>query len=343
MSLFSKALIISAVALIGVSYAAAPPPRWDSPLILDDFDDIYGDAINRTCLGAVKSYSVSGTFTKGSYGYWYVYSGNTGEVFNGDGGELSSSNIKTAFDEDLQCMHVKFDADPTETGAYAAIAANLFLETDYVDLSKMTSFTVKVKGSGDIRFFFKSKFFQTNKAKYSWGEVGFPVTLTAAWKTLTVLVKDIEAAEFSDAYDDGVDWNDCKDAISAFVIELAGDPTDDNTKKATEFWVDSIVFDGMTYLDVMEPYDSLTSVKVSRANLPQSAFCISNNQISYSNAASGDVNFSIVDLNGTVVSRITGISSVGTHSVALPKLSAGSYIVRMNGRNSSTRQFQILR
>lgn len=337
MSLFSKALVLVAAALLSVSLAANPP-QWDSELIFDDFNDVYGDPINRTCLGAIKSFSASGSYTKGNYGYWYSYSGSTGEVLNLDDEPITSSNIKTAFDKDLQCLHAKFNADPIEEGAYAAIGANLFLETDYVDMSKMTGLVFTAKGSGNIRIVFKSKYFKDKK--YSWGDIGYSLTLTSAWKTTSIKVADILPAMYSEASDDGVEWSDCMTGIQAMTIELDSD--EDGIKGPAEFWVDSIVFKGMIYQDIV---DTTTSIKTMTPLTVQNnrSFTINNSSISYTIAQPQSVSFSILDLSGNMVSRIAGSNHAGTHTIALPSLTAGNYVVKMNGFNSAPQSLRIVK
>jgi len=338
MSRFSKALVLVAAALLSVSFAANPP-RWDVELIFDDFDDVYGDGINRTCLGAVKAYSATGSYTKGNYGYWYTYSGTTGEVLNLDGEPIATANIKTAFDKDVKCLHAKFNADPTEEGAYAAIGANLFLETDFVDLSKMTALVLKAKGTGNIRVVFKSKYFKDNKAKYSWGDIGYSIVLKSAWETINIPVADILPAMYSDAESDGVDWADCKTGIQALTIELDSDA---GAKNPAEFWIDSIVFKGMKYQDIVDTTVAITTKAPLRVGA-SSSFSISNNAISYTISQSQNVSFSILDLSGNVVSRVVGGTNAGSHTVALPALTAGNYVVKMNGVNSTPQSLKIVK
>lgn len=338
MSPLKKAILLVSATFVSMSFAA-DPPKWTAELILDDFEDIYGDAINRSALGAVKSYSANnGNYNKGKFGYWYVFSGNGGIITNSSAEELTSSNISTAFDVTEKCLHVNFDAEDEES--YAAIATNLFNEGDWVNLSKMTSFSFRAKGSGDIRFYFKSKFYKNEG--YTWGDIGYSVTLTAAWKTYDIKVAQLLPAPYSDAETDDVTWADCKDSITSLAIEITTD--EEGTKAATEAWVDDIIFKGMKYSDIV---DSIVAIGIStrKGNLvnTRSAFSIANNTISYNLSQPQNASFSILDLNGAVVGNVNGKSTVGKHAVALPALTPGQYLVKMNGVNTPAQQFSIVK
>jgi len=72
---------------------------------------------------------------------------------------------------------------------------------------------------------------------------------------------------------------------------------------------------------------------------------VNNNAITYSVAQPQNVSFSVIDLNGNLVRQITRTSgTAGTHSITLPELTSGNYLIRMNSANSTaTRRFSVIR
>ena len=248
--------------------------------------------------------------------------------------ELTENNIKTAFDTDNNCMHVLFKIDANEE--YCAIASNILEENQYVDLSKMTSLSIKVKGSGFIRIYFATKYIKTN---YSWGHLGAVIELTSAWKTVSITTANLIPAEWSDAETDGVTWNDCKAEAGAFAIEAAANSAGD--KVDAEFYVDDIIFKGMKYSDIITPVRILFGH--SQANKAGSRFSVTNNALTYTIAQPQKVFFTIIDLQGNVVAQLNGNNTAGTHSIVLPTtLSAGNYLLRMKDASTS-QQFSILK
>jgi hypothetical protein len=233
---------------------------------------------------------------------------------------------------------VKYTAVDDES--YAAIASNIFNEGDWVDLSKMTSLFFKAKGTGSIRFYFKSKFFKNQK--YTWGDIGYSVDLTTAWKEYNVPIADLLPALWSDAEEDGVTWADCKDSITSLAIEITVN-TDEEAKIATEAWVDSIVFKGMKYSDIVPVVGIIDQAHTRIPSNSTNHFSINNNTITYNVARQQKVSFSILDFNGTVIGKINGKNTVGTHSASLPVLSAGNYLVKMNGSNGVSQKLTIVK
>ena len=332
----SKVLILITAALMAVAWADGP--KLDAVLVFDDFDDIYGDPINRSYLGAYAGYSTSGKFTKGSQGYWYVYSSSAAKITNPGGTELTESNIKSAFSTEDKLMHFMFDMSAAETDDYAAMACNMLSEGDYVDLSKMTSVILKVKGSGTMRMMFPSKYIKDN---YDWGELGYVVDLTSAWKIHEIDVSDIVPAEWSDPETDGITWADVRTEISAIAFEAV---TVDDEKVDADVYIDSIVFNGMMYGDLVDEYipDAVLLGNDCHKNTAQ-RFSISNNILTYSLPHPENVTFSIIDLQGNLVRQMNATGTTGTHKMALPALSTGNYFVKMQNAGGSAKKISIVR
>jgi|GEM_PF-2381725 len=341
MSIFTKALWLIPTAFVAFATAAIPPD-WDAELLFDDFGDMYGDASDRTYTGAIHSYSQYESYTKGNAGYWYSYSSKSegkgdSYVSNGAGEELTGKNIKTTIEASATdtCMHVNFVVEDNEE--YCTVGANILAANTYVDLSTMTSVSFRAKGEGYVRFYFESKFV---KDEYGWGHLGSVVELTSAWETFTIDADDFYPAFYSDAEADGVTWSDCKDKISAFCVEAtAGD--EELEKESAELYIDDIKFVGMKYSDIIEPVSIRTA---GRTITNRTGFSVNGRSLTYTIAQPQRVSFSIVDLSGNAVSQLSGAQTAGTHTILMPaNLSAGNYIVKMNGMKGTVQPFTIVR
>lgn len=325
MSIFTKALVILTAGLIAVPFAA-DPPDWGAELIFDDFQDMYGDPINRNYTGAIRSFAEKGRYTSGDWGYWYVYEGGTAEVRNPGDVKITEDNIETAFDAEGY-MHFKFFIEDNED--YCAIASNILGETDYIDFSKLTAISLRAKGSGFIRVYLKSEYVES---KFDWGHLGYEIELSSAWEDINIPTSQLVPALWSPADDSGVTWADVKTGIGAFVIEATADL--DGDKMNSEAYIDDIVFKGMIYQDVV---DSATGiVTASGKHINHSAFTITGNAISYTIAQPREVSFSLFDMSGHLVGKLSrNAAPSGTHTIALPAaLSTGNYVVKMNGLNA---------
>ena len=336
MSIFTKAAFFIAAALLSFSFAVNPP-EWGAELIFDDFNDVYGDPINRSCLGAVRSYSEFQKYTKGTFGYWYTYSSSAAKITNPGGTKLTSSNIKSAFDTENKCMHFMLDMSGADEGDYAAMACNLLAEGDWVDLSKLTGIYLKIKGEGSVRMALKSKYIKDN---YEWGEVGYMIeTIPTAWSAVSLTLDDLVPQEWSDAETDGVTWDDVKTEITA--IEFAAATLDGELIDA-DVWIDSIVFKGMVYSDLVTEVPVFTQ---NVAHVAQNGFSIKNNVITYTLPRQDNVEFSIVDLQGNLVHRLNNVATTsGTHTLIVPELSNGNYLVKMHNTGGvRTKKFSVVK
>lgn len=314
MCIYRSALIVATTLLTTVLSAA--DIDFNSTLIFDDFDDVWNDPPNRSYLGAAKGYVEEGKVYSGSWGYWWTYTDDT-YVLNGSNDTLTEDNMEEMVEDGV--MHVKFKVEQSEEEYPGAeIGCNLFGEKDYLDLSKMTSVTVKAKGTGKVRISFQSK---NIKDAGDWGYCGFLLTLTSAWKVTTIPVADLEPAPYSKS-EGKVTWAQSKTGIFGFTVKT-------ESSKNAELYLDSIVFNGMKYSDLVDPTSILPSPIVRSANTPSITF--SNSAITYSLTEPQNVSFEIFDIKGTCVSRFTDKGQTTAKStVAIPQtLSNGNYLVKM--------------
>lgn len=329
MCIFRSALIVTTTLLTTVLSAA--DIDFNSALVFDDFDDAWNDPPNRSYLGAAKGYVEEGKVYEGSWGYWWTYTKDT-YVLSGDNDTLNEDNMDLMVQDGA--MHVKFKVEQSdEEYPGAEIGCNLFGEKDYLDLSKMTSVTVKAKGTGKVRISFQSK---NIKDAGDWGYCGFLLTLTSGWKTTTTAVADLKPAPYSES-EDKVTWAQSKTGIFGFTVKT-------ESSKDAELYLDSIVFNGMKYSDLIDPTSTLPSPIVRSAKTPSITF--SNTAITYSLTEPQIVSFEIFNIKGTCVSRFSdNCQTTGIRTVTIPQtLSNGNYLVKMKaGHKTYTHPFFIVK
>ena len=172
-----------------------------SEAVLDDFLDAYGDEPEQNALGAAKGVIENG---KGKAylgeGYWFAYDdGKTSTILNGAGMAVGSSNFGDAIDTATKCLHIKMTREDTSTSSYVGFGCNLVKEKTYVDLSKMTAFTISAKGTGSTRVNFITKDYVDEGE--DWGYYGADIDLTSGdFTNISKSMSAIEPAEWSYGY-----------------------------------------------------------------------------------------------------------------------------------------------
>ncbi len=304
--------------VMAISLCFSAKPDLTKTLILDDFDDAYGDGPNRCCLGAIKSKYENGNGYTGDYGYWYQYC-NHGYIAKPNGDTIKSDSMKYICTDKV--LHVKMELEPQTASLYpgAEIGCSFFKDNkDTVDLSKMNSITFKAKGTSTIRIGIKSY-----NVLPDWGFCSALCTLTAAWKTYTIPIASLKAAPYSDS-EDVITWEKSKKKCFGFQIKT-------EAQKDADVYMDSIVFDGMKYSDVYTP----TSVNPSFVVSPEysgAPIYTGNGVVSYTVNQPQDVSISLFNARGDVVTTLfSGAATAGTHTISLPgSIVPGTYFIRMN-------------
>ncbi len=321
MSSIKKALFFIGT-LIGLSFAATSViPDLNSALIVDDFDDIYGDNANQTTIGAVKGWAQYGRTYTGNYGYWYIYT-DVGYAWVIAGvsthDTINKDNTKQLIDGKL--LHFSFKTKPDSVAKpypSAEVSCNFFGPNDSANLTNMTAISFRAKGSGTVRVSIMSQ-----NVKPDWGYLGDTVKLSSAWTNVSIPIAKLKPAPYS-ASEGKVTWDQSKTSAFGFQIK-----TQDS--KNAEVYIDSILFDGMKYSDVMQKVGVKPSFSVPRA-YSNSAISVNNGAIAYTVAQPQNIDIALFNANGKMVRTVyTGFAAVGTHSVALPQMVAGTYFVRMN-------------
>jgi hypothetical protein len=311
-------------------FATSTKPNLNTALILDDFDDAYGDGPNRNCLGAIKSKYENGNGYAGDYGYWFPVCDKT-YIARASGDTLQADSMKYMCQDKI--MHIKMKVEQsTKSYPGAEIACNFFTDKDTFDLSKMTALVFKAKGTNSIRVGFK-----TYNILPDWGFLSAVCTLSTAWKTFNIPVAKLKPAPYSHSDTLKVAWDACKKKAFGFQIKT-------ENSKDVDLSMDSIVFTGMQYSDVYKPTGVKPSFMVS-PGYSSDKISIENGIVAYSINQPEDVSFSLIDGKGCLVQRLQiGAMGAGKHSFELPRsLGKGTYFIRMNNDGAVSQKFTIVK
>jgi hypothetical protein len=337
MPTFKKALFLIG-SLIGISMAtASTDPDLNSVLVMDDFKQSFGAAKNQTTLGAIKGWAQNGRASSGNFGYWYQYSvAPYSYVIAGVSTHDTISSNNTALMNDGGVMHFQFKTKPdtassSDNAKYpsAEVSCDFYGKADSIDLSKMTAIHLRIKGTGTIRVSIKSQ----NIGRNDWGYCGDTVKLSASFTSVDIPIAKLKPAPYSKS-EGKVTWADSRTSACGFQMKT------ENSKNA-EVYVDSVVFVGMKYSDVMAKVGVMQPFAVPMA-YSNSTISINNGAVAYTVAEPQNIAISLFNASGKMVKTVySGYASAGTHSIALPHMNAGEYFVRMN--NVESRKFTIVK
>jgi hypothetical protein len=330
MSTIKKTLVFIG-ALIWMAFGAATIDL-NSTLVFDDFDDAYGDAAAQSTLGAAKASAENKSASKAGYGFWYVVAKApyayvvAGTSTHDTIGESNTKNLN-----DGHVLHYFFKLNPDTSASSddalypSAEVSNIFYKTktsDSIDLTKMTALSFKAKGTGTIWVgFMAEKILHLNS---DWGTMGDTISLKATMTSYSIPISKFIPIPYSGAETKNVTWAQCQNNCCGFQLKSW------NSKNA-EVYMDSIVFEGVKYSDVMVKVGVKQSFNAPAA-FSNALISINNAQVSYKINQAQNVSLSLFNANGKEMGNLfTGNASVGTHSVALPKsIIPGTYFIRMN-------------
>jgi hypothetical protein len=330
MSLLKKTLFFVGT-LILMAFGTAGTLDLNSVFILDDFNDAYGDAANQSTLGAVEGWAKYNKVYQGDFGYWWVYTiASRSWVISGQSTRDTIEKTNTDLLVDGQVLHFFFKHKPdtsstSDNDKYpsAEVSCNFFkIETETLDLSKMTALSFRLKGTGKIWVGIRG---EKIKRAGDWATMGDTISLKSAWTNVNMPVAKFKPTPYSaSASAPVVKWDDVKSACYGFQIKSWD-------SKDAEVSMDSIVFEGMKYSDVLQKVGVRPSFNV-QASKTAASISVRNAVVSYTVNALENVSVSLLNANGKEIGNLyTGNASAGTHCVALPKsMNAGTYIVRMN-------------
>ena len=317
---------IIAVGLLCSAAAYSADVVQTAPAILDDFDDYYGGNPNQTTLGEVYgSITYAGQPWEGG-GYWYTFDDGTSTVKNEAGEKIVPKSNEASMIPD-KALHVVITTSTTGWGA--GVGCNLIAEgLDYLDLSKMTALTMKVKGTGEVRVEFETKDYVDGG--YDWGKYGAIITLPATLTTVTIPVAEIIPEEYSDMDKAGKIWSNGSSAVRKFSFQC-------KTGKNADLYVDDIALTGMTYAD----FGWTTGVKPGSYKSVKNpdAFSVSASSIAFKLPQTQNVKISIHDMLGNQIRSVfTGSASAKTINWNSNNLPSGNYLAVLSSKNGNYTQ-----
>ncbi len=319
--------ILSAGLLSAAAVSAQVSVDLDAPVILDDFSDTYGGAPNQCNIGEVYGMSSGGQAYTGG-GYWYMFADKNGSVVANQEGDpiVSGSNESTMVPD--SSLYVKLStSSSTEQYPYAGVGC-LLADTgktgQYLDLSKMTAVSMKVKGTGKVRMHFETK--DIASKGYDWGWYGYEITLSSSWKEISIPVSNLTPEKDSDPAKNSMAWSTGKSAVNKFSFQVKGG-------NDAELELDDIKFVGVTYNDLKFPAAKVFNLKAPKT---VSGFSVNGSVVSFNLPKAQELSVTLTDLMGNTVSTLfTGIASSKSITINDKHLSSGRYLVVAKGKNIS--------
>jgi len=320
-SVVSAGLLCSAVSF------AQTDVDLTAAVVIDDFNDAYGDVPNQTCIGAVHGIVNCAGSVWGGQGYWYIYTDAGGsEVLNGaDETIVASSNEVTMVPD--SSLHVKINTSKsTASTVYAGVGCNFAGDGSsnniYLDFSKMTSISVKVKGTGSVRIRFETK--DIEDLALGWGWYGYTITLTSAWTTVKIPVANLKPETGSKPATSSWTFSHGASQANKLAFQVP-------TGTDADFYVDDIVLEGITYQDLGLPAAKVLNFKTSKQS---QYFSVNGSTIALNLPRAQDVTLMLTDAMGNCVKTLfTGVTSSKTITLDDSKLSSGHYFVVAKGKN----------
>jgi hypothetical protein len=317
---------IFSAGLLCAATVSAQSVDLDAPVILDDFNDVYeGSSPNQCNIGEVYGMvNYEGSPWSGG-GYWYMFADAKGStVANKDGDPIVAKSNEATMIPDSS-MYVKLTTSTsTEQYPYAGVGCLLAGSEDgeYLDLSKMTAITMKIKGSGKVRMHFETK--DIASKSYTWGWYGKEITLSSSWTEMSIPVSDLKPEKDSDPEKNSMTWSGGKSAVNKLSFQAK------NGADAV-LQLDDIKLVGVTYKDLKFP-----AAKVFNLRAPKSVngFSVNGSIVSFNLPKAQELNVTLTDMMGNTVSTLfSGVASSKSITINDKHLSSGRYLVVAKGKN----------
>lgn len=300
-----------------------------APALIDDFNDVLGDAPNQNCIGAVYGEAKLDGAWEGK-GYWYIFADNASSVKNSKGETVEASTNEETMVPD-STLDVTLETSTSELDyPYAGVGCNLIGEgNDYLDISKMTAISLKVKGSGKVRLRFETKDIEDEDE--GWGWYGSFITLTSDWKTVTISTDSLKPEEGFTAAKTWKFKTHGAINVNKFAFQVAN-------KTDAHLQVDDIKLEGMTYGDIKFPAGiRVISNKVVAKG--SNMFNVNASSISFKLPQAQDLTVSLNDVMGNKIrSLYTGKTASEVINLNDKNLASGRYLVVISGKNLNYNQ-----
>jgi len=297
-------IVLSAGLLCAAAVSAQTSVDLDAPVILDDFNDIYAGGSAQQC--------------------------NIGEVygianFNKAGDAVVSGSNEATMIPDSSLFVNLTTTTSTNAYPYAGIGcqfAGSGTEGEYLDLSRMTAITMKIKGSGKVRMHFETK--DIASKSYTWGWYGKEITIPSSWTELTIPVADLKPEQYSDPEKNSMTWSGGKSAVNKIAFQA-------KNKADAVLQLDDIKLVGVTYNDLKFPVAKVFNL---RAPKTVNGFSVNGSVVSFNLPQAQELNVTLCDMMGNTVSTLfSGIASSKSITINDKHLSSGRYLVVAKGKN----------
>jgi hypothetical protein len=324
-------------------FSFTPDEVLQMDAVIEDFSNRFGDKDDQNSFGAAKGVIEYGEGKAYSgAGYWYAAADDGSSVTNADGTAITKK-ITSAIETDGtdRYLHVIFTTSTSpnpDDDKYAVIGFNLTTDKEYTDVSKATGISVTAKGTGTIRVNFITEDYIDAGSEGTWGFYGFPLALTATKSTKSIDNADIEPKEWSYGYENDLTWvADGSKALTKVQIEVEKDENDD-----ADLYLYEIKFNGVTYSDF--GFVKVPVVFAGRQAKQLSGLSVNQSRITYSVEQPQNVSINLFDVAGCRVSNLfsgkaaTGLNVLPVNFAGMQGVSAGKYIVRLDGTGISASQ-----
>ena len=306
-------VLLISIMLCAGTLTAQPKP--DETVILDDFEDTWGDKPVQTNFGAVKGYLEYGenNVPLGG-GQWYTFSDAGSAVMNGEASDtISFINFEKLIEKASESSYMNVWLKTAQSSIeypYAGVGCT-FSGTGagtIHDFSNLISIKLKVKGQGKVILRL-----ETNDvlSQFDWGFYQYEIDLPSDWEDITIPVSSLTPAPYSEPALQGWTWDHGKKETVKFAFQTK-DTVD------AHLFVDNIIFEGMKYSNITPVIsDHKKDFVVNPIKKHENAFHLLLNNTDY-------VQFTIFDLKGTCIIKLIDGNK-----------EKGSYCLPWNGKNKN--------
>lgn len=311
-------------------------------VVADDFEDAFGGDPHQGNLGEVKGTIETGNTWEGG-GYWYVFQSAGSGVTNsaGEAVTIVADNARTLVIEELggnKCLNANMALVEGPPNTYVGIGMSLVGGTpvEYIDLSNLTSISLKVKGTGSVRLRVETR---DVASAYDWGYYGASITLSSTWQTVSFTPAQLVPPQYSTPAENSWTFDNGKSAVSKISFQIKEEMSD------IELFVDDITLNGITYGDLgFEPSSIRNAVLSSTGNTP---FVIQGNTLHFTLPAPQRVSLEVFGPDGALVrTLVDGVVGSGRidFDKSLRRNAAGRYVYRFTrGENTWSGYYNLVK
>lgn len=330
MSIF-RSVVTAGLLCSAAAYGQTLTVDLTAPVVLDDFNDGYGDAPNQNTIGAAYGIISQGGKPWLGGGYWYFFQDNNGSSVTNSAKEQIVAATNEASMVPDSTLYVNLKTSPVDSTLYPYAGVGCVLagpgNGNYLDLSKMTAVSLKVKGTGTVRMHFETK--DIADSLYDWGWYGYIINLTSSWTTINIPVASLVPELYSKPANNKWTWAHGKSAVNKLAFQV-------KNGKDAELHVDDIKLVGMTYGDFKFPASHVLSFKTAKNG---NVFSVNASTISFKLKQSQDMTVSLTDMMGNQIrSLYTGKSAAQTINLNDKNIASGRYMVVINGKDANFTQ-----